>query len=293
MYKDIEVYCNTKHHNTYADAKVHTGVLSLLKALIFKGDHTFFCFDHYAILPIIFFRKVTFYSHLNYGKDELLFGFKDFFLKFLYMIIVKYSSRIIATSEYSNEFIKKIRPELNVEILYPLYNYNMEKIVKISKLKATKESKYIIVGYIEKRKYQYLIDNINIIGIKLDIYGGIGDKDLEIQLRSSKHINIFGYVNDIPYAEYDFMLQITSMDNVPAIIPEAINAGVAVISRDIGGCSELITNNTGITLSDYEMKRLLMGDSKYEIDFNNTAYEHFFCSQRLNQAQKLIFNSNV
>jgi len=293
MHKEIEIYCKSEHNNTYGNAKVQSGFFSLIKALIFKGDHQYFCFDHYAILPIIFFRKVTFYSHLNYGKNELLFGFRDIILKHVYKIIIRYATRIIATSEYNSVFIKTIRPELCVDVLYPLYNYKAEKIVKIGKLKATKESRYIIVGYVEKRKYKYLVDNINIVDINLDIYGEIGDKDLEIQLRSNKRITLFGYVQHIPFSKYDFMMQITSMDNVPAIIPEAINSGIPVISRDIGGCAELISHNTGIIISDHDMKQLLMGIAAHEINFDNSSYEHSFSFEKLNQAQRIIYGHDV
>lgn len=91
---------------------------------------------------------------------------------------------------------------------------------------------------------------------------------------SSKQVNLvkginkiysIGYIYDKNelcniYSMVDIFLNITLVDTLPTVIMESICCGTPVITHDVGGCSELIDNETGIVFEKqnvYELRNCL------------------------------------
>ncbi|MDQ0042405.1 glycosyltransferase family 4 protein [Variovorax boronicumulans] len=87
--------------------------------------------------------------------------------------------------------------------------------------------------------------------VALDIYGG-GEKDREVQLKSLAHsrpgvhvMGPFASFSKLPLEKYAAFLFTSRFEGMPTVLINAAAAGIPIIASNVGGVSELVTNETG------------------------------------------------
>lgn len=250
----------------------------------------FYGFDHYLLLPLLCGKDVVIYSHSNYHPNYKPESLKDFFLKKAYDYIYSRAQLVYCCSNFGAEYARTLTS--NVALLYPVYNIdNSYHICNYKKLLGAK-SKYLMVGHVDSRKYKYLAESIGFLNINIDIVGRSVDSNIYEKLKSSRMIKTFGFIENIPYKDYDALLLLSSSENVPAVIPEAISNGLVVITLNRGGVSELISKTTGIVFSENHMNKLLSGVLDFEFYFDNSHYNFLDCETQTNKALEILKNED-
>ena len=85
------------------------------------------------------------------------------------------------------------------------------------------------------------------------------------------------------------LLNLSISDNVPAVIPESISAGIPIISRNVGGSSEIITSNTGIILEDKQIIQFLKnGFLDLDFCFNNCDYKFYRNNESIDSFRNIL-----
>jgi glycosyltransferase involved in cell wall biosynthesis len=87
--------------------------------------------------------------------------------------------------------------------------------------------------------------------VSLDIYGG-GEAAREAELRSLareyQNVNVLGFFssfNKLPLERYSAFLFTSRFEGMPTVLINAAAAGIPIIASNVGGVSELVTNETG------------------------------------------------
>lgn len=80
---------------------------------------------------------------------------------------------------------------------------------------------------------------------------------------------IFQFFRDIPI---DLFISLSEAEGIPVSIMEAISFGIPVISTDVGGCKEIVTDETGILIPlETEMKEIAKIIIDFKTSHKNTA----------------------
>lgn len=82
----------------------------------------------------------------------------------------------------------------------------------------------------------------------------------------------------------DCLVLFSNYENLPCVIPEALACGIPVISTDVGGVSEHISNQTGILVTPKNENELVMALKKMMETYNN------YSSQKLRAYAVLHFS---
>lgn len=160
---------------------------------------------------------------------------------------------------------------------------------QISSIKCSNKinPRILMIGNIDKRKYKIakkifkLIKNSELIkSFTIDIYGEVYDKKLSNELNSYDFVNIKGKVSKIDISDYNILLSLSAMENLPISIVEAAQAKIPIISTNVGGVSEVVhdslngyildSNNYNeiIKLIDKATKMDVLNDMALSEEFN-------------------------
>ena len=270
---------------------------SVLKAIIFvlknsKFDNSlYFCSDQMAIIPILLNKKVLFYSHHNY-YEKMYLSIKERLLKKIIIRIIQKSFIVISSSDFNKSFVQKYRKE-NVQVIYPYFKcpagFNLVKNKNYDLRNSSNKLKLLMIGVVDYRKYRFLLNKKLSDNISITIIGKKIDNTITGELSKYKNVSCLGYVKDINFQDYDMLLNLSINDNVPAVMPEAISSGIPVISRNVGGSSELISSNTGIILEDKQMIQFLKnGFLDLDFSFNNCDYKFYRNNESIDTFRKIL-----
>ncbi|WP_213335297.1 glycosyltransferase [Enterococcus casseliflavus] len=236
-------------------------IFSLMKKIyaIKSNDSLFYSDDHLGFL--LGFAGIN-YLHTYHGNwPEARWIDMNFFLKSLffmpaYKLTLRKANRVINVSYYMDKFTRKYNG--NSLVIRNGTSQNSDEVKKVGET----NNKIIMVGNIDERKYGTclkLFRNLSFaeIDITIDIYGSIIDKDLYDKLSLFEFVNIKGFVNDIDFSNYDFMLCTSTIENLPISIVEAAKARIPVFAYNVGGINEIIVSgNNGFLVSNKNADKL-------------------------------------
>jgi glycosyltransferase involved in cell wall biosynthesis len=108
----------------------------------------------------------------------------------------------------------------------------------------------------------------------------ISDGDLKPHITYAKKLEILdthvSFEHTLPTTEIahrlsqsDCLILFSNYENLPCVIPEAMACGVPIISTNVGGIAEHITNETGILISPRNDNELVMAMRKMMDHYNN------------------------
>ncbi|MCD7136832.1 glycosyltransferase [Limosilactobacillus balticus] len=182
--------------------------------------------------------------------------FKSLFFISMYKLTIKKAEHVVSVSNYmNNKFVKKNTKKSTVI-------YNGIKQVKKSEppSKDTQDIKFLMVGNVDSRKYAAAIDLFSLLSEKgfnnkIDIYGKIVESKIAEKLNEFDFVELKGMRNNINYTKYDALICTSVSENLPVSIVESIISGVPVISFNVGGISEVITeDDTGRLIPQGDME---------------------------------------
>lgn len=197
--------------------------------------------DHYGYL----FKQVNIkYIHTYHGNwpdakwlNPTMF-LKSFYFIPLYKETIKESSETVSVSNYMNKkFVSKYTKNSIV-----IYNGIKQRSIH---QKNIQQNKFVMVGNIDKRKYQLALQLFKKLPHNfptVDIYGDIIDQSIAKKLSQFSFINLCGIKTTINYGKYQGLICTSKSENLPVSIVEALRAHVPVYSFDVGGISEIVCN---------------------------------------------------
>lgn len=119
----------------------------------------------------------------------------------------------------------------------------------------------VMVGTIDQRKYglapevlRKLSDFLGVEypGLKVDIYGHVGDPVLAASLDSIPCVKLQGFKSTIPYKNYRLCLHTSSMENLSLVWCEALHSNTPVVAFDVGGAAEVISCDRGVLVPAFD-----------------------------------------
>lgn len=251
---------------------------SLLRYINNNRSKIWYSDDHFGVFLAL--SKCS-YIHTYHGNwPTALFGngfaffIKGILLMSLYIITIKKSFYCGTVSQKALTFVRKynrssvvIRNGLNI-----VPNKLKKKII------FKKPLRIIMVGNIDKRKYENLIyacKNISIknINFDIDIYGRIVDQNIANQLKRMPFIRIKGFKKDVPYTDYNLFLSLSNAENLSIALVEAIASGLPVVGLKVGGTEEVVANGiNGFLITNVKNIFCFLNEEIFDTQlfFNNT-----------------------
>ncbi|MDC1489168.1 glycosyltransferase [Amylibacter sp.] len=239
---------------------------------VFFDKNIFYCFDHYAVFPILFGKRVVFYYHGNFdGCFTLSKGLKYAVFYLCYKLIVRHAEIILLCSEFSKGFVKSTKTQPIV--VYPFFTYEHTVLPVRRELDLSQNVRFLMVGAVDRRKYKFLFNYIENVNVCLDIIGRVTDNiDLK-KYQTNECVQFLGFQDNINFSNYDVLLMLSDAENVPSAIVEAVRSGLFVMSRNVGGVSELLNDSVGMIMSDSAIIDVLEGRNLASVQFDNQNYK--------------------
>lgn len=222
--------------------------LSLLCYIKNNKTKVWYSDDHFGVFLAL--GKCN-YIHTYHGNwPTALFGngfkyfIKGLILMNLYIITIKKSFYCSTVSEKALTFVRKYNS--NSGVIRNGLNIVPNELV--GKITFKKPLHIIMVGNIDKRKYENLIKVLKEntltkdINFNIDIYGRIIDRNIEKQLEKLPFVKVKGFSKNVPYTNYDLFLSLSSAENLSIALVEAIASGIPVLGLKVGGMEEVVTN---------------------------------------------------
>lgn len=214
-------------------------------------------------------------------KKNLTFCLFEYYFKYP----LNFSSKIITPSNYLKNSISKWNKNLDIETIHNSFEFNSE----LNKKHINENIKLVTVGRLEPVKgLTELIDKIKVsrYNLFLDIIGeGSQFEDLKILLKENENIRLLGFFEHNKVLEklksYDIFILNSYHEGLPNVLLEASNAGLYLISQNVGGCSEVI---------DHHKNGFLLERNSKNRDLDN-AIQHFLNhnqEKRLDYIQKFV-----
>ncbi|GEC77385.1 glycosyltransferase family 4 protein [Flavobacterium aquatile] len=221
----------------------------------------------------------------------------------------KYISKFIGVSEYTtkeilNDFGNHLKSKTQT-----IYNgVLIDDILKRNNRNFNNPS-FLVASHLRKSKgIQDLIDAVALLSegtkstIAIDIYGdgpykaALLEKIIEKKLE--ENFNFKGSKSNLKdiFHDYDYMLQPTHMECFSLSILESLAANVPVITTNVGGNEEVITNAmNGFIFPAKDVKalkelleELVNGTKKIEVNTRNLIEEHFSLEKMVQNHFQLI-----
>jgi glycosyltransferase involved in cell wall biosynthesis len=199
------------------------------------------------------------------------------------ILFSRYIDLFIGVSNYTvNEIIKDFGIVLKNKTI-PIYNGVLIKDIKVRIKRNTAKPTFMVASHLRESKgIQDLIEAVMILPdeikneIKIAVFGDGPYKEKLIQLTKEKKVtDNFQFMGSQPnlkeiFCQYDYMLQPTHMECFSLSILESLAANVPVITTNVGGNQEVITNTENgfiIKVKDIHslkniIKKVYLGDVK-------------------------------
>ncbi len=172
--------------------------------------------------------------------------------------------RVFVVSDYGRSFLQKKYAEFSSKIelsrlgviqpssISPSGSDSVKRVVSCSSLVSLKRIDLL---------YASLISFVEATGISIEWHhfgGGELFDDMQQKIKqkttSQLHCCLHGMVDNekiLEFYEYnhiDCLISVSTTEGVPVSMMEAISHGIPLLSTDVGGCKEIVTNETGLLL---------------------------------------------
>jgi len=199
------------------------------------------------------FFSIPVLLHLHGSEmEKFYYSQSDFFRRKISTVFLK-ADMVIVLSRSWKDFILKISPKANVEIVH---NYVVPP-TEVAVVESGKEKiKILFLGLIGERKGVYdLIKAIPIVVAKYPdlemMIGGNGELEkaqlLVEQLSLGQYVTFLGWVNGEQKLNYirdaDVYILPSHNEGLPMSILEAMSFGKPIVSTHVGGIPELVRNH--------------------------------------------------
>lgn len=216
---------------------------------------------------------------ISQTKGQINFIFSDYIIKF-----------------FSHKY-KTIYPGLHIKNKEKLLSrcVNHRKLVNNS----NDDLRLFSIGTITERKNHLLVLKAikNLHNVTIKIYGSIEDREYYCKLiqyietnNLQDRVEIAGWVNDISEElnEFDVFVLCSTNEGLPQSIREAMFGGYPIITTNVGGVDEVISNGiNGFILSKEKPLQSLIEAIEY---FNNNRYKITEFGQSSRKIAKSIFS---
>lgn len=206
--------------------------------------------DHLGFLFRIASMKYIHTYHGNWPDAMFNAGFggliRGIWFIPLYGLTIALSQKTINVSKYMLRFTKKFNH--NCIVIRNGIGLGKSNVVKRRYLLQKSTLKVVMVGGIDQRKYGYLPKVLHAINpslspkIQIYIYGSIHDQELGNVLKTYTNIKIMGFVDEVPYKDYDILLTTSKSENLSVAVVEALASGIPVFGFEVGGLPEIVIN---------------------------------------------------
>ncbi|MFA5318137.1 MAG: glycosyltransferase family 4 protein [Patescibacteria group bacterium] len=211
--------------------------------------------------------------------NEELSWWKKTFYKILEKWTAKYKNQIICLSEFDKKTAiqKKITPANKISVIYngikPIKFLSREEARE--KLNVPKD--IVVIGSIgnlySNKGHEYLIKTFEILNIKYLILNIIGEgprrDSLELKINTaSKNIKLLGSLENASryLSAFDIYVCSSIKEGLPYTILEAMQAGLPIISTNVGAIPEVITDGKEGLLVEPKNPEALAKKIQYLID---------------------------
>ncbi|MES2544067.1 MAG: glycosyltransferase family 4 protein [Bacteroidota bacterium] len=168
----------------------------------------------------------------------------------------KHIDLFIGVSHYTvNEILADFGSHLKNKTI-TIYNGVVTKDILVRNYRNDKKPSFLVASHLRESKgIQDLIEAVNLLlneiknEIKIDIYGeGLYENFLKTKVEQYQLDSVFNFMGSKPnlkeiFCLYDYMLQPTHMECFSLSILESLAANVPVVTTNVGGNEEAITNN--------------------------------------------------
>lgn len=217
----------------------------------YSDDHLGFIFRFYGIKYIHTYHGNWPIAMFHTGLKGVIQGI--WFIP-QYIATIYFSRFVCNVSYFMQAYTKRINSSTCV--IRNGIEISTKKCIK-QKMQIKKGNlKILMVGGVDQRKYGKLVNILERFSepfsskIHIDIYGAIHDKRLTEKILELSAVEIIGFVDNIPYDQYDLLLSTSMVENLSIATVEALCSGVPVIGFKVGGVSEIIGNKRNGYLAD-------------------------------------------
>ena len=244
-----ESICTFPEMMTYIFSAVFYGV-KLIKKHKFQINHTHFIFPDGALAYLLF--KITGLKYIitAHGSDVPGYNPNRFkllhkFLRPIWQLIVRNSSRMIFPSNSLHNLFKNVKPDSD-GIIIP----NGINLDKFSPLVEKQKKILVVTRMFERKGVQYLLKALE--GFEHDYQINIvGDGPYlsflkKIAEDSKLNVNFLGFIDNQScelkklYEESSIFIITSEAENFPIVLLEAMVAGMAIITTLGTGCEEVV-----------------------------------------------------
>ena len=230
----------------------------------------------YYYKSILKFKKANIVQVAMFHSLSLACGVKGKLMEYFVAIASSKINKLIYVSEFTKNSwcdkyknIGRRRNDENIVI------YNPVKITKVYPARSPmgiKRVNFSFIGRLSAEKQPDIFCKLA-QNDKNNSYHVWGDGPLLSSLQQNKADNLFfhGYTNDIEkiYQNTDVVMLTSKTENCPMVILEAKLRGIPVVAPNIGGISEILSEQEGALYSGYSMKDIQKAIStvlkKYEL----------------------------
>lgn len=282
---DIEVdwfFPNQSNHGYYLDLKIHSSQEENV-----ENNFIYFCkknkpeythiITHFVELCTPFFFKVKKLSNVEIivvdHNPRPLNGYslkKRIKKRIKGLLFSRYINVFIGVSKYTvNEILNDFGSHLKLKTRV-IYNGVIFDTILSRDNRSSLKPKFLVASHLRESKgIQDLIDAVHLLPseikneIKIDVYGdGPYKNNLKEKIKNFSLEDCFAFMgsranlNEIFY-NYDYLLQPTHMECFSLSILESLAANVPVITTNVGGNEEVITNGiNGFIIDVKDVKAL-------------------------------------
>ena len=234
-----------------------------------------------AIAANVILKKKSIYVYHSIPRNYSLSYL--FFDRLFDLLIDKTCNLVSVSKKTSNEIniVRKIKQ-------YPICIYNGIKALSIKNHEQINDLKLLHVGTIDFNKNQILlIEAINILilkgntNISVTFVGATVEEDAQVQLNKlitkyklEKYVNFMGFKDNVSefYLENDILICTSKIEGFPIVILEAMRVGMPIISTNVGGINEQITDGlNGFLINENDYLQLSNKIDYFSKNKNNVA----------------------
>lgn len=238
-----------------------------VRKLVINSDVVFIPMLHPLLvlyLPLLS-KKSKLFSAIHDAKPHE--GDNGFLVRIANTVILRFSKNVFVFSNNQRHYILDNYNFDNVDLLrhpsFRHYNFSIEN---------KRHRKLVFIGRIEKYKgLPLLLDTAKIIynklGIKIQVFGRVSDKSLDLLLRDVNEIDYFpGYLQD-----RDLKVILEASECIILPYSSATQSGVMVLACD-AGCKVVATPVDGLIEQAEILSSVYLSRSTKSIDFVEAIY---------------------